>query len=152
MCNVFNVLENLCYLCFRIKKKKDNKIKKKKRKEDRAGLSAGFSPSWKFRLISGPPLAICAPKSHRDVFQNCFCSNNTGVYDSLSDFVLSKDLFLQENRFPGLAHTAGFLVSLLFTPVLLGWHNFWLIEHALEISGEKHRNLVKLFFPMKPHA
>lgn len=149
---MFSMCWKICVIfAFELKKKRIIKLKKK-RKEDRAGLSAGFSPSWKFRLISGPPLAICAPKSHRDVFQNCFCSNNTGVYDSLSDFVLSKDLFLQENRFPGLAHTAGFLVSLLFTPVLLGWHNFWLIEHALEISGEKHRNLVKLFFPMKPHA
>lgn len=67
------------------------------------------------------------------------------VYDSLSDFVLSTNLFVQENRFPRL-HTQQDLPAPVFTPLLLGWHDFWLIKHAWEISGEKHGNLVR-FFP-----
>lgn len=84
-----------------------------KKKKNRTDWSAGLCPSWEFIVNFWSSIAHLRPQSNRDVFKNSFGSNKTGVYDSLSDFVPSTDLFVQENRFLRLAYTAGLSVPLV---------------------------------------
>lgn len=87
-------------------------LKKKERKRAKQTCQLVCVLPGSLQLISGLPLPICDPQSNRDVFKNSFGSNKTGVYDSLADFVLSTDLFVQENRFLRLAYAAGLSVPL----------------------------------------
>lgn len=104
----FQCVEKLCYLAFEL-------LKKKKERKDRTDFPVGLALSWKFIVNFWSSLLISAPKSNRDVFKNSFCSNKTRVYDSLSDFVLSTNLFVQENRFLRIAHTAGSLCPCFYS-------------------------------------
>lgn len=97
---------------------------KKKKKEQTFRLVRSLSDDSSVFLA--PALPVCAPTSNTHVFKNSFCSNKTRVYDSLSDFVLSTDLFVQENRFPRLAHTAGSLCP-CFQSSVAGMT--WLLAH-----------------------